>query len=211
MSKMTDRINALILTDSKCRFVHSLRADRSFSFLVAMGLKDFTKFHTSQKEEVRAAADSTNYVVTALRFAATAYMDSQITGVFVPLPESAASHIRTLIGKEPFFSTELRKHPKHASFNWNFQSIQSFYRSCGSDLKNTVFTQCSRCKKDEGEGGVVLLSCSRCKFALYCGGECQKLDWRDHRQFCQSVSPQIPKKSNTMPLIDVKSDQDDAV
>ena len=33
-----------------------------------------------------------------------------------------------------------------------------------------------------------LFSCSRCKTILYCSGECQKMDWKEHKNKCTEHS-----------------------
>ena len=41
---------------------------------------------------------------------------------------------------------------------------------------------CARCGQDEGS----LKKCGACKEVRYCCRECQRLDWSDHKAFCQT-------------------------
>ncbi len=41
--------------------------------------------------------------------------------------------------------------------------------------------RCNWCRKKQSQG---LLACSRCKKVLYCGSECQKADWSNHKKQC---------------------------
>ena len=41
---------------------------------------------------------------------------------------------------------------------------------------------CTRCHK----GGEKLLSCGKCRHALYCDRECQRMDWERHKTECRS-------------------------
>ena len=43
---------------------------------------------------------------------------------------------------------------------------------------------CSRCD----EMGAKLL-CTKCKCAIYCNKECQKLHWKEHKQVCRKCDP----------------------
>jgi len=44
--------------------------------------------------------------------------------------------------------------------------------------------KCFKCAAKD----VHLKACSACKWALYCSGECQKLDWVDHKQLCKKIT-----------------------
>jgi MYND finger len=57
--------------------------------------------------------------------------------------------------------------------------------SSGSNL-GTAQRQCCRyCRAvASSKAGAALLRCSRCRLALYCSAEHQRLDWRDHRRSC---------------------------
>jgi len=46
---------------------------------------------------------------------------------------------------------------------------------------------CSKCKKELKADQV--LRCSRCQSAIYCGRECQKKDWKNHKLTCTSPQP----------------------
>lgn len=45
---------------------------------------------------------------------------------------------------------------------------------------------CSNCSSVGGKNGK-LLSCSGCSVVFYCGSQCQKDDWRNHKKDCQML------------------------
>lgn len=45
---------------------------------------------------------------------------------------------------------------------------------------------CGGCGAGEGEGGTVLMQCAKCRKQMYCGRECQKKDWREHKLVCRA-------------------------
>ena len=47
-------------------------------------------------------------------------------------------------------------------------------------MEETVENCCGQCSKPSKT------KCSRCKTTYYCGVECQKKDWKDHKKFCKS-------------------------
>jgi len=49
-------------------------------------------------------------------------------------------------------------------------------------------TRCGACGKKQGEEGVDLKLCSRCKKVVYCSKECQKKNYRVHKRYCLSLS-----------------------
>lgn len=44
---------------------------------------------------------------------------------------------------------------------------------------------CMNCSKGENEEGVVLSKCGGCKEISYCSIECQRADWKNHKQLCK--------------------------
>eukprot|EP01113_Clastostelium_recurvatum_P004294 TRINITY_DN11892_c0_g1_i1.p1 TRINITY_DN11892_c0_g1~~TRINITY_DN11892_c0_g1_i1.p1 ORF type:complete len:158 (+),score=15.53 TRINITY_DN11892_c0_g1_i1:140-613(+) len=44
---------------------------------------------------------------------------------------------------------------------------------------------CSKVGGVAGAGGTSLSWCSRCKDVRYCSAECQRADWKSHKQFCK--------------------------
>ena len=47
---------------------------------------------------------------------------------------------------------------------------------------------CANCLAPEGENGVVLKACNRCKATHYCGRACQTAHWKaGHKQFCLTI------------------------
>jgi hypothetical protein len=64
---------------------------------------------------------------------------------------------------------------------------------------------CRACSK-EPEEGEKLLACSRCKTAHYCSKECQKSDWKTHKQICiASAVTHGSASSKRTPPADMKS------
>jgi len=48
---------------------------------------------------------------------------------------------------------------------------------------------CAHCLAPEGQHGITLKACTRCKAALYCGRACQTAHWRaGHKKIC--VTPE---------------------
>jgi hypothetical protein len=46
---------------------------------------------------------------------------------------------------------------------------------------------CFYCKKEQADASK-LLRCSRCKICNYCSTQCQKADWKDHKQICNVLA-----------------------
>lgn len=46
---------------------------------------------------------------------------------------------------------------------------------------------CWTCGSSESKSGMKLLSCQQCKYAKYCGRDCQKSDWKKHKKFCRHI------------------------
>jgi ankyrin repeat protein len=46
---------------------------------------------------------------------------------------------------------------------------------------------CATCGRVAADAGAALSACSRCKAALYCGRECQRLAWPQHKAVCKAV------------------------
>jgi hypothetical protein len=44
---------------------------------------------------------------------------------------------------------------------------------------------CGGCGAKDGQGGKVLMRCSKCKERKYCGAECQKKSWKVHKKVCE--------------------------
>jgi len=56
----------------------------------------------------------------------------------------------------------------------------------------SVATSCGNCGKTD----LKLLQCSRCFFQQYCGKECQKAHWPQHKQVCKVAAPKKEKLWN---------------
>jgi hypothetical protein len=71
--------------------------------------------------------------------------------------------------------------------------LQSLARLCNNnnnDRNNTEnLKSCRRCDKIERQSDDVLLKkCQRCKATYYCSKECQKADWKSHKETCYEFS-----------------------
>jgi hypothetical protein len=44
---------------------------------------------------------------------------------------------------------------------------------------------CATCGKKEGEADIKLKRCMACKNTKYCGTECQKANWKQHKKSCE--------------------------
>jgi len=58
-----------------------------------------------------------------------------------------------------------------------------------------VARSCACCQNKSAK----LKVCSGCRMVRYCSGECQKLDWANHRPFCKGV--QDPRRSTTLDIL----------
>lgn len=65
--------------------------------------------------------------------------------------------------------------------------------------------ECLNCGKNPVADGVSLKRCARCKQVSYCGGECQKADWKSHKVFCKQAVQKIEAVSVSKPTADMKS------
>ncbi|KAF9066082.1 hypothetical protein BDP27DRAFT_1057660 [Rhodocollybia butyracea] len=66
-------------------------------------------------------------------------------------------------------------------------SLGALYRSC----------EAHGCGKAETEDVDKLLTCSGCKMSYYCGVDCQKRSWKDHKKLCGTVhqyEPPLPSQ-----------------
>lgn len=66
---------------------------------------------------------------------------------------------------------------------------------------------CALCKKglkDKNEGEILLRQCAGCRLIEYCSQECQKSDWKNHKQMCK-IAQQYPVSSKSLKL-EAKSD-----
>lgn len=52
---------------------------------------------------------------------------------------------------------------------------------------------CNICEKspltiNNQQSSTLLLMCNKCKLIFYCGKDHQKIDWKHHKKFCQTIS-----------------------
>ncbi|KAJ1481591.1 hypothetical protein T484DRAFT_1625465 [Baffinella frigidus] len=57
-------------------------------------------------------------------------------------------------------------------------------------------TSCAHC----GKQGVSFKRLSRCNNGSYCGAECQRADWKQHKKTCVPAG-QLPEASGVMPVL----------
>ena len=62
---------------------------------------------------------------------------------------------------------------------------------------------CWTCNSNDSKSGLKLLSCQQCKYAKYCGRDCQKNDWKKHKKLCKF----IPDYSVLVSLVDKRFTQ----
>jgi len=66
--------------------------------------------------------------------------------------------------------------------------------------------ECANCLAPEGQHGVTLKACIRCKATHYCGRACQTAHWKaGHKKFCVTPEERVPPK----PLLSPASSQSD--
>lgn len=58
-------------------------------------------------------------------------------------------------------------------------------KACVQDEGGHKIQSCLNCKTDNADKP--LLTCGKCKTAKYCGKECQKAHWPEHKHFCKAV------------------------
>ncbi|KAI0881667.1 uncharacterized protein GGS22DRAFT_196236 [Annulohypoxylon maeteangense] len=55
-----------------------------------------------------------------------------------------------------------------------------------SETQGKSKNKCDGCKKSQGEDGIKILRCGRCKSAMYCSTTCQKDNWYFHKNVCRA-------------------------
>jgi hypothetical protein len=73
-------------------------------------------------------------------------------------------------------------------------------------LGTAVAPACGSCGTLIAEMGDTLMACGRCKIRRYCGADCQKEDWKDHKIVCGGKKVK-PKPGQTKPLHYMACDQ----
>lgn len=58
----------------------------------------------------------------------------------------------------------------------------------GTDSNTKDHWVCKSCYMAEGEEGVHLQLCSRCKIVMYCSIECQRKDFKEHKKECKEIA-----------------------
>ena len=74
----------------------------------------------------------------------------------------------------------------NTSYQQNVDYAQYVLDLKKAKLGKNVQRRLNKCFKCSAKA-VHLKTCSACKWALYCSGECQKLDWVDHKQMCNKI------------------------
>jgi hypothetical protein len=60
-------------------------------------------------------------------------------------------------------------------------STEAALKDSEEELKDTTGLCCFNCKKAEIRSQLLFPSCSRCQMTFYCGKECQKANWKEHK------------------------------
>ena len=70
-------------------------------------------------------------------------------------------------------------------------------------------SECGNCAAPEGQNGVTLKTCPKCKLTYYCGRACQASHWKaGHKQFCvapgdrKPQASQVPKMGDRVKRVD---------
>ena len=59
---------------------------------------------------------------------------------------------------------------------------------------------CANCLAPDGENGVIVKACTRCKLTHYCGRACQTAHWKAfHKQFCLTLEERAPQLASSPP------------
>ena len=59
------------------------------------------------------------------------------------------------------------------------------------EKKKGKMNKCELCRKDLE----VIKKCGKCKNTVYCSVECQRKDWKNHKQNCESANDRAKPKS----------------
>jgi hypothetical protein len=62
---------------------------------------------------------------------------------------------------------------------------ERFEKDNGKTKQTPPEDACASCGMKDGGGDDTLKRCVGCKKALYCGKECQKTDWKNHKGMCK--------------------------
>ena len=76
-------------------------------------------------------------------------------------------------GKVPFIALSININDQVIFLPYDFHSIKS---------KPDILTYCINCMKDSKE--IKLQSCSKCHLAQYCSVDCQRKNWKEHKELC---------------------------
>ena len=65
----------------------------------------------------------------------------------------------------------------------------------GKEQEKTIYGQmsCGVCGKEEGK------RCAGCGTVAYCGKECQKAQWKDHKRTCRRKKLEMPAQRVEVP------------
>jgi hypothetical protein len=81
---------------------------------------------------------------------------------------------------DPSFVRSVEKHPQILSVSF----LTPITEAAQNAFYQSLEAYCYQC----GTSGVDVLKCSRCKQAAFCSKECQKKNWKFHKQSCRPSS-----------------------
>jgi len=88
---------------------------------------------------------------------------------------------------------QAEKHDKKEPYKWAAKSEAGREVLSSFAPSKPVVKSCATCGKDATR--VLVKDCVRCKRVSYCGKECQKLHWKQHKREC--VPAETPSETQT--------------
>ncbi|TAQ86742.1 hypothetical protein B7494_g4946 [Chlorociboria aeruginascens] len=74
----------------------------------------------------------------------------------------------------------------------SIQAEEELWPKLLSQMRKMVGPKCHKCKNGPADGTQGLLLCGGCRLKEYCSKDCQKADWKDHKENCKVISLASP-------------------